>query len=83
MPCDLLFGASPDKEQSTTDYAADLVERLHIHHFFRQHLKVAIDQMKAHYDQLANSAGFEEGESVAISPTERVENHPKLTPFLP
>jgi hypothetical protein len=29
LPCDLLFGAPPDKEQSTTDYIADLVERLH------------------------------------------------------
>jgi hypothetical protein len=31
--CDLLFGAPPDKEQSATDYVADLVYRLHdIHH---------------------------------------------------
>jgi len=35
LPCDLMFGAPPDKEQST-DYAADLVERLQdIHHFAR------------------------------------------------
>jgi len=36
LPCDLMFGAPPDKEQSTKDYAADLVERLQdIHHFAR------------------------------------------------
>jgi hypothetical protein len=29
LPCDLLFGAPPDKEQSTTDYVADLVETTH------------------------------------------------------
>jgi len=55
-----MFGAPPDKEQLTTVYTAALVERLHnIHHFAHQHLKVASDQMKAHYDQLANSAGFQ------------------------
>ena len=26
LPCDLMFGAPPDKEQSVTDYTADLVE---------------------------------------------------------
>jgi hypothetical protein len=66
--CDLMFGAPPDREQSTTDYAADLVERLHdIHHFARQHLKVASDRLKTLYDQLANSAGFQEGDNVWLS----------------
>jgi hypothetical protein len=59
LPCDLLFGAPPDKEQSTTDYAAKLVERLYnIHHYARRHLKVASDHLKTRYDRLANSAGF-------------------------
>jgi hypothetical protein len=35
-----------------------------IHHFARQHLKMASDRMKARYDRLANSAGFQEGERV-------------------
>ena len=26
LPCDLMLGTPPDKEQSTTDYTADLVE---------------------------------------------------------
>jgi hypothetical protein len=40
LPCDLLFGAPPDKEVYTTDYAANISERLHdIHLFARQHLK--------------------------------------------
>jgi hypothetical protein len=50
----------PDKEQSTTDYAADLTEWLHYTAY--QHLKVASDRMKAYYDRLANSAGFQEGD---------------------
>jgi len=68
----------PKQGWPTTDYAADLVERLHIHHFVHQHLKVthfacqhlkvAIDQMKAHYDQLANLAGFEEGNRLWLNP---------------
>ena len=55
LPCDLMFGAPPDKEKSTTDYTAAHVERLHdIHHFARQHLKVASNRMKAR-----NLAGFQ------------------------
>jgi hypothetical protein len=62
LPCDLLFGAPPDKEQSTTGYVAILVERLHdTHHYGRRHLRVASDRMKA---SLVNSAGFQEGERV-------------------
>jgi hypothetical protein len=35
-----LPGAPPDKEQSTTDYVADVVEWLQdIHHYAHQHLK--------------------------------------------
>jgi len=65
LPCDLMFGAPPDKEQSTMDYTAATVERLHnIHHFARQHLKMASDRMKARYDQLANLAGFQVGDRV-------------------
>jgi hypothetical protein len=48
LPCDLLFGATPDKEDSTTDYAANISERLHdINHFAGQHLKAASDRIKA------------------------------------
>jgi len=65
LPCDLMFEAPPDKGQLTTDYTAALVEQLHdIHHFACQHLKVASDQMKPCYDQLANSAGFQVGDRV-------------------
>jgi hypothetical protein len=49
LPCDLLFGASPDKEQSTSDYMPDLVDWLHdIHQYAHHHLKVASDKIKAH-----------------------------------
>jgi hypothetical protein len=41
------------------------VERLYdIHHFACQHLKVATNWIKDHYDQLANVAGFQEGNRV-------------------
>jgi hypothetical protein len=48
-------GAPPGKEQSTFEYAAER------HHVARQHLKVSSDRMKARYDRLANTAGFQEG----------------------
>jgi hypothetical protein len=65
LPCDLLFGASPDKEQSETDYVADPVDRLHnIYHYACQHLKAATDRIKASYDRLADSAGFQEGDQL-------------------
>jgi hypothetical protein len=80
LPCDLLFGAPPDKEQSTTDYVADLVERLpNTHHYARRHLRVASDRMKARYFRLANSAGFQEGDRVWLSRLTRTsERSPKL-----
>jgi len=75
-----MFGASPDKKLSTTDYAADRVERLHDNHqFARQHLKMARDQMYARYDQLANSAAFQEGDRVwQYRPTWKRGKSPKL-----
>ena len=80
LPCDLMFEAPPDKEQSVTDYAADLAERLRdTHNFARQHLKVASDRMKARYDQLANSAGFQEGDRVWLyRPIRKRGKSPKL-----
>jgi hypothetical protein len=62
LSCDLMFGAPPDREQSVTSYAANLVELHDIRHFARQHLKVASDRIKARYDQLgfkkATECGF-------------------------
>jgi transposase InsO family protein len=34
LSCDLMFGAPPDKDRSTTNYLADHVERLHDNHHF-------------------------------------------------
>ena len=80
LPCRLMFGAPPDKEQLVTDYTAVLVERLHsIHQFARQHPKVASDRMKARYDQLDNSAGFQECDRVWLyRPTQKKSKSPKL-----
>ncbi|PNF24989.1 hypothetical protein B7P43_G08361 [Cryptotermes secundus] len=76
LPCDLLFGAPPDKEQPNTDYAADLVDNLHdIHNYARKNLKLASDRMKTRYDKLANSAGYDEGDRVWLyRPTRRKGN---------
>jgi hypothetical protein len=50
-----------------------------IHHFARQHLKVASEQMKARYDQLANLVGFQVGDRVWLyRRTRRTEKLPKL-----
>jgi hypothetical protein len=56
------------------------VERLHdTHHYARRHLKVASDSMKARYDRLANSAGFQEGDHVWLyRPTQTRGKSPKL-----
>jgi hypothetical protein len=68
LPCDL-FGAPPDKEKPTTDHTADLVDHQHdINNYTLQHLKLARDGIKTRYDKLANSAGYQEGDSVALSP---------------
>jgi hypothetical protein len=55
LPCDLLFGARPDKERPTTDHAA------HIDQYARQHLNLDSDGMKNRYDKLAKSAVYHEG----------------------
>ena len=71
---------SLDKEQSTTDYAADLVKRLHdIHHIAHHHLQVGRDRMKARYEQLANSTGFQEGDRMWLySLAQKIGKCPKL-----
>jgi hypothetical protein len=59
------FGAPAYKERPTIDHAADLVDRVHdIHNYADQHLKMASGKMKARYDRLANSAGYQEGEQL-------------------
>jgi hypothetical protein len=80
LPCDLLFGAPPDKERHTTDHAADLVDHLHdTHDYARQHLKLASGRMKTRYDKLANSAGYHEGDGVWLyRPTRKKGKSPKL-----
>jgi hypothetical protein len=59
LPCDMLFGAPSDKERSTVYLPAHLVDRLHdIHNFVCQHLKLASDRMKTHYDRRASCTGY-------------------------
>jgi len=66
-----------------TDYTAALVERINdIHNFARQQLKVASDGMKARYDQLANSTGFQVGDRVWLyGPTRRRGKSPNLQTY--
>jgi hypothetical protein len=60
LPSDLLFGAPPDKERPTIDYAADLVAHLRgIHTDARQHLQVASNRMKIRHSKLTNCAGYQ------------------------
>ena len=52
LPSNLYFGAFTDKEESVTDFAVNLFERLSdIQHFDRQPL------VKSHYGQLATQQG--------------------------
>jgi hypothetical protein len=69
LPCELLFGAVPDQEQSTTDNVVDLVDRLRDIHPPLQHLKAASDRVKARYDHLANSTGYQEEQIWLYRPT--------------
>jgi hypothetical protein len=66
IPSDLLFGVPPDKERPTTDYKADFVGHLlhEIHNYAQQNLQVGRNRVKTQYDKLANSAAYQEGESV-------------------
>lgn len=56
------------------------MERLYdIHHFAHQHEKVASNRIRNHYDQLANVAGFQEGNRVWLyRPTRKRGKSPKL-----
>jgi hypothetical protein len=80
LPCDLLFGAPPDNERPTIDHAAYLVDHLHdIHNYALKHLKLPSDQMKTHYDKLANFAGYHVGERVWLCrPTRNKVKSPNL-----
>jgi hypothetical protein len=65
LPCNLLFGAPPDKERPTIDHETNFVDHLHdIHNYAWQHLKVDSDRKKTRYGRLANSAGYLEGDKV-------------------
>jgi hypothetical protein len=81
LPCDLLFRAPPDKEHSTTGHVADRMDWLHdINHYACQHLKVASEWIKVHYDRLANSMGFQEGDQRLSCPTKTRGKSLKLQP---
>lgn len=66
-----------------TDYTGDLVKWLYdIDYLAIQHLKVTSDQMKACYNQLANCAGFQEGDRVWLcSLTRKRGSSPKLQTY--
>jgi hypothetical protein len=69
----------PDKEQPTTDFAAELVDQLYdIHSFAQRNLKLASDRMRTRYDKLANSASYQEGDRVWLyRPTRTKGKSPK------
>jgi hypothetical protein len=63
LSCDLLFVAPPNREWPTIDHAAHLLDHPHnMHSYSHPHLKLANDQMKTHYDRLANCTGYHKGD---------------------
>jgi hypothetical protein len=80
LPCDLLFGAFPDKERPTIYHAAALADHPRdTHHYAPQHLKLASYGMKSRHDKLANCAGYHEGDGVwPYRPTRTKGKSPKL-----
>jgi hypothetical protein len=50
-----------------------------IHNYARQHLKLAIDQIKTHYDILANCAGYHRGDRMWLyCPTQTKSKLPQF-----
>jgi hypothetical protein len=80
LPCNLLVGVPPDKEQPTSDYVAELMDQLYdIQNYARQNLKLASDWMKTRYDKPANSAGYQEDDRVWLyRPTRTKGKSPNL-----
>jgi hypothetical protein len=77
---DLLFGAPHGKEQSMTDYVVDIIDRLHdIHHYARQHLKVASDLMKAPYDPWPKLRVPGRRQSLAVPSDPEQRSHPSFS----
>jgi hypothetical protein len=69
LSSDNLFETRPEKEQPTTDYAADFVGHLHeIHNYARKDVQVASHRLKTLYDKIANCACYQEVEIVTFSP---------------
>jgi hypothetical protein len=65
LPFDMLFGAFHNKNQSAIDHAINFVGHLYnIRNYAHQHLKLASDWMKTHYDWLANCTGHHKGNCV-------------------
>jgi hypothetical protein len=77
LQCGVLFGTHHNKEQPTIDHMANLVNHLrNIHNYARQHLKLANDRMKTHYDVLANCVGYKGAMTCgSIGPPTRKESH--------
>jgi hypothetical protein len=82
LHCDLLFGATPDKERPTIDHAANLVDHLRdIHNYARQHLKLASDRMNTLYDRLPTARATRRATKYgSIAQTATSRNRPSSNP---
>jgi hypothetical protein len=50
VPCDVLFGAPPEKKQQSPNYAIELVEWLHdVRRYPCQYMKTASNKVEARY----------------------------------
>jgi hypothetical protein len=55
----------PNTERPKIDHVTNLVDHLHdINNYACQHLKLASDRMRIHYDRLANCVGYHEGDNM-------------------
>ena len=80
LPCDLLFGRSPDTPTSPVHYVEDLQARLEdVHRFARERVNIMTERMKKRYDVKSTDRKFKEGDKVWLwNPKRRKGLSPKL-----
>ncbi|GFT26238.1 retrovirus-related Pol polyprotein from transposon 412 [Trichonephila clavipes] len=80
LPCDLLFGRSPDTPSSPEEYVQNLQARFEdVHNLARERINLRTEKMKTRYDTIATGHQFKEGDKVWFyNPTLRKGLSPKL-----
>ncbi|GFY34037.1 retrovirus-related Pol polyprotein from transposon 412 [Trichonephila clavipes] len=80
LPCDLLFGRSPDTPSSPEEYVQNLQARFEdVHNLARERINLRTEKMKTRYDTKTTGHQFKEGDKVWFyNPTRREGLSPKL-----